>query len=179
MASNGPGIPSNGILRSRALGLFCAMPLCWTMNKLNVTSKSSFLNINKRLLRFQSRLTFAKRSGQTVAFRWPRESRQPERMRSDKEHAIAAHLKRSAAVTTARLDGPSRCNLGHIGRCLPAVRQFNPAHSNEEVCGANPQDCDTQPRYARRTDGKGIRGGRHSRWHDILGIVDGSVHQHR
>src|SRR5437870_450804 len=41
--SNGPGIPSNGMPRSRALGLFCAKPLWWTINKQNVASNSGFL----------------------------------------------------------------------------------------------------------------------------------------
>src|SRR5882762_9733113 len=33
-------------------------------------------------------------SNPTVEFRWPRESRQPERIRLDEGHAIAAHLQR-------------------------------------------------------------------------------------
>src|SRR5437867_2996106 len=34
------------------------------------------------------------RSDPTVEFRWPRESRQPERIKTDEGHAIAAHLQR-------------------------------------------------------------------------------------
>jgi len=45
---------------------------------------------------------FKKRSGITVEFRWPRESRQPERIRLDEGHAIAAHLQR---LVRRRLSG--------------------------------------------------------------------------
>ena len=58
-------------------------------------------------------------------------------------------------------------------------QQVGLGHPNEEVPGTDPQECEREPRHKRIAQCTRIRGGRIGRRDDLLGLINGRVHQHR